>query len=158
MTTLTRLNPLREMMTLRSAMDQMFDNTLQSMHSQLQENGPDSFSLALDVSENENEYVVQASVPGIAEDDLDITLNNHMLTIAGEFKSENEQEDVKYHLLERRYGRFSRSIVLPSAVNEDEIEADFNNGILTIHLPKAEEAKPKRIAVQGQHQVEAKAS
>lgn len=160
MTTLTRWDPFREMMTLRSAMDRLFDNTLQSMDTQMSGNGNGngngghSFPLALDVSENENAFVVQASVPGMAEDALDITLNNNLLTISGEFSAENQSEGTRYHIRERRYGRFSRSITLPSAVDADSIEANTHNGVLTIHIPKAEEAKPRRIAVNSQKTIE----
>jgi len=157
MTTLTRRDPVREMLTLRSAMSRLFDDAFQSLDMQPQTNGHSTFALALDVSENDDEYRVQASVPGVAEEDLDITLQNHVLTIAGELKAQ-EQEGVQYHLRERRHGRFSRSITLPSAINADAIAADFENGVLTVHLPKVAEAKPRRIAVHGQKTIEAKAS
>lgn len=158
MNSLTRWEPFRDMMTLRHSMDRLFDDAFQSMDARNGGNGSSMFSLALDVSENENEYVVKASVPGIAEEDLEITLDNHVLTIGGEFKSEEESEDVRYHLRERRYGKFSRSITLPAAVNEESIEANFENGVLTVHVPKAEEAKPKRIAVRSNKTIEGKAS
>lgn len=157
MATLTRWEPFREMMTLRNNMDRVFDDAFHSMTSQPQGNGQGNFTLALDVSENEQEFLVKASVPGIQPDELNITLNNHVLTISGEFKREAEHENVRYHLRERRYGTFTRSITLSSAVNEEAIDANFEHGVLTIHLPKAEQAKPKRIAVHS-NSVEAEVS
>ena len=158
MATLTRWDPFGEMMTLRSSMDRLFDESLRSMGARERNGGRRAFSLALDVSEDENEYLVKASVPGIAEDDLEITLNDHLLTISGEFKEETEQEGVQYHLRERRYGKFSRSISLPSELNEEDVDATFESGVLTVRLPKAEQAKPRRIAVHTQKTIEAKAS
>ena len=158
MATLTRWDPFGEMMTLRSSMDRLFDDTFRSMGVREQNSGQRAFSLALDVSEDENEYLVKASVPGIAQDDLEITLNDHLLTISGEFKEETEQEGVQYHLRERRYGKFSRSLTMPSELNEEGVKATFESGVLTVHLPKAEKAKPRRIAVHTQKTIEAKAS
>lgn len=157
MATLTRWEPFREMMTLRNNLDQVFQNAFQSMDEQSQRNGS-AYALALDVSESEDEFLVKAAVPGIQPDDLEITLNNHVLTINGEFKDETQSENVRYHLRERHYGTFSRSITLPSAVNEDEINAQFEHGMLMIHIPKAEQAKPKRISVQAQNTISGKTS
>jgi HSP20 family protein len=127
----------------RSVMDRMFDNAFFGEPSEWR-----TFSdLALDVAENENEFLVKASLPGINPDDLDITFSGKTLTIKGEYKAEEEKEDVHYHLRERRYGSFSRSLSLPSPIDADAIQAKYEAGVLTLHLPKTEEAKPKRIAV-----------
>ena len=158
MATLTRWDPFREMMTLRSTMDRMFDDSLQSMQVSSRENGESAFSLAVDVTEADNEYVVRASTPGIPEENLEITLENNVLTVAGEFESETEQEGVQYLVRERRSGRFRRSITLPATVDEEGISAEFDAGVLSIHLPKAEIAKPKRIAIQSHKTIEATAS
>lgn len=151
MASLTRWDPFREMMTLRSTMDRLFDDTMRSMGTG---EGQSASSLALDVSENEGEYVVKASLPGIPEEELNVTLNNGVLSISGEFKAEEEKQDTRYHLRERRFGSFSRSISLPANVDEEAISASFEHGVLTVQLPKAEEAKPKRIAVQGRKTIE----
>jgi HSP20 family protein len=140
-----RRDPLREMVTLRSAMDRLFDSAF------LGEDGdwPTSVdSLPLDVSEAEDEYVVKASIPGIKPDDLEITYSGKTLTIKGEFKAEEEKEDVHFHLRERRYGAFARSLTLPAAVKSEAIEAKYEAGVLTLKLPKTEEVKPKKIAVK----------
>jgi HSP20 family protein len=109
---------------------------------------PTAWDLALDVVETDEDFVVKASLPGINPEDLEITYNNNLLTIKGEVKEEKDVEEQRYHLRERRYGSFSRSISLPSSVKADAIEASYEAGVLTLHLPKAEEAKPKRIPVQ----------
>ena len=107
-----RRDPFREMVTLRSAMDRLFDSAF------LGEDGDwPTFvdSLPLDVAETEDEYVVKASIPGIKPDDLEITYSGKTLTIKGEFKAEEEKEDVHFHLRERRYGAFARSLSLPAS-------------------------------------------
>jgi len=145
---LIRRDPFREVMSLRSAMDRLFDNTFFGRDWEWE---PVSGQLSLDVAETDDEYLVKASVPGINLDDLDITFSGKTLTIKGEYKEEEAKEGAHYHLRERRYGSFARSIGLPSAVESDAIEARYEAGVLTLRLPKTEEVKPKRIAV---HSVE----
>lgn len=144
MSNLTRWDPFREMMGFRSAMDRLFDETFLSPRSIWQ---PANWELALDVAETDDAFVVKASLPGINPDDLEVTYNANVLTIKGEIKEEKEIEEQRYHLRERRYGSFSRSISLPSSVKADAIEASYSAGVITLNLPKAEEAKPKRIQV-----------
>jgi len=136
----------------------MFDDSLHSMRMSTKENGESAFSLAVDVTEDEHEYLVRASTPGIAEEDLEITVENNVLTIAGEFGSEREQEGVQYLVRERRTGLFRRSITLPATIDEDAITAHFDAGVLSIHLPKAEVAKPRRISIGNQKTIESKAA
>ena len=143
MTNLTRWDPFREMMTLRNWMDRWMDTPLSTLSTWQ----PASWDLALDVAETDDDFVVKASLPGINPEDLEITYNNNMLTIKGEVKEERDVEEHRYHLRERRYGSFSRSLSLPTSVKADAIEANYEAGVLTLHLPKAEEAKPKRIPV-----------
>jgi HSP20 family protein len=153
MATVTRWDPFREMLTLRNQMDRWFDETNRSLVGGRYANGGSTgeqmYTLPLDVSENQNEYVVKASVPGIEPDAIEITVNHHVLTIQGEFKPEETQAGWHYHLQERGYGKFARNITLPTAINENQIQANFENGVLSVHLPKAEQAKPKRINVRG---------
>jgi len=127
-------------------MDRLFDESYRSMEGWQPDGG--AYPLALDISEDENEYTVKASIPGIDPDDLDISVTDNALTISGEIKSEEEKEGEQYHLRERRYGRFSRSVNLPAMVDSDKADANFENGVLTLHLPKSEETKPKRISVK----------
>jgi len=144
MANITRWDPIRDMMTLRSAMDRLFDSAYIGPNLVWQ---PEGLSLAVDVIENTDEFVVKASLPGINPDDLEVSYNNNVLTIKGEVKEEIDTEETRFHLRERRFGSFSRSFSLPSHVNADEIKATYEQGILTLTLPKAEEAKPKRISV-----------
>ena len=106
------------------------------------------WGLAVDVLEKEDDFIVKASVPGIKPEDLDISYSDETLTIKGEIKSDNEVKQDQYHLRERRYGSFTRSIRLPTKIKGDAIEASYENGVVSLRLPKAEQDKPKRIAVK----------
>lgn len=146
MSSLTRWDPFREMMLIRRNMDRLFDNYLTEQTGEWE--GTVDWRLPLDIVENENEFVVKASLPGINPDDLEITYNEDTLSIKGETKTEEEKEGDRYHVRERRYGSFRRSITLPRGIQADNINANYEAGVLTLHLPKAEEVKPKRIAVR----------
>jgi len=110
---------------------------------------PLTWDVPVDVMENPDEYLVKASLPGINPDDLEITYNNNTLIIRGEMKSEEEHGDKEsqYHIRERRFGTFTRSIYLPTPIQSNKIQAEYNAGVLTLHLPKTEEVKPKRIPI-----------
>ncbi|MCB8944827.1 MAG: Hsp20/alpha crystallin family protein [Ardenticatenaceae bacterium] len=151
MNRLLRWNPTREMMTFRNEFDRLFENFLDLP--QLQENRGLDWGLALDVAENDQAYTIKASVPGVNPDDIDITLSDNVLTIKGEFKEEKNVEEEKYHLRERRFGSFGRSLTLPVAVNAEAVEANYDNGVLTLTVPKAEEVKPKRITIKANQPV-----
>jgi HSP20 family protein len=157
MSNLTRWDPFRDMWSMRSAMDWFFENALTNFGSDW---NPASWDLALDVAETDDEYLVKASIPGIEPDDVEITYDANILTIKGETKKDENIEDERYHLRERRYGSFSRSISLPGAIKPDQIEAIYDTGVLTLHLPKRDEVKPKRIKVQHERSkmIEGKAS
>lgn len=144
MANLTRWDPFREMQTWRNLMDRMFDDTFDNPAA-FQTN---QWGLALDVAENDDEFVVKASLPGVKPDDIQVTYSNNMLTIQGEVEEEKNVDEQRYHLRERRFGSFSRSISLPATVRGDDIDARYDAGVLTLRLPKAEEAKPKRISVK----------
>lgn len=140
-----RWDPFREMMVLRNPVDRVVDGELAL--------APESWksfnwSVALDVVESEDEYLVKASVPGINPEDLEITFEDNRLTIKGEVKEESEVNEARYHLRERRFGTFSRSIKMPSGIDSDKIEANYEKGVLELRLPKVEEVKPKKIAIK----------
>ena len=141
---LTRWDPFQEMLNLRRTVDRLFDNASPD-HEWGQ---PTMWGLAVDVVENKDDFIVKASVPGINPDDLDISYADDTLTIKGEIKSDNEVKENQYHFRERRFGSFSRSISLPTKIKGDAIEASYQNGVVTLRLPKAEEVKPKRIAIK----------
>jgi HSP20 family protein len=142
---MSRWNPVREMLSLSDAMDRMFESFLDTQNNPRQLSG---WGLPLDVAENEDVFVVKASIPGINPDELEITFTNHTLSIKGEVKSDQNIDENRYHLRERRFGRFERSIYLPTEVNADQIEAGYEAGVLTLRLPKSEEVKPKRISIK----------
>ena len=104
--------------------------------------------LPLDVVENEEGYVVKASVPGINPDDVEITIEEDVLSIKGEFTKDSEAEEETYLIRERRAGGFGRSIRFPVEVNVEAVEATYENGVLTLNVPKVEEVKPKRVAIK----------
>jgi HSP20 family protein len=131
------------MMDIRREMDRFLQTTLSN-----QEGMQQTWAIPLNVSETEDAYELEASLPGVKPEDVEITLTNNTLTISGETKAEEEKEDRTFHMRERRYGSFVRSLTLPSAINPDAVEAHFENGVLRLRVPKAEEAKPKRIQIQ----------
>jgi len=107
----------------------------------------ESFGYPVDVREDESHYYVEAEMPGLNKDDIEVTLENGVLTIAGEKKSTLDEQKENFHMRERRFGRFARSFSLPSAVDEGKVNATLKDGILTITLDKREEVKPRKIAV-----------
>jgi HSP20 family protein len=145
MNTLIRWDPFHEVTSFRNMMERMFDGSLPSPAFEWEQ--PFAWNLALDVAETDDDFVVKASLPGMKPEDLEITYDSNVLTIKGEIKDEQEVDEKRYHLRERRFGSFSRSVTLPTTIKADAIDARFDAGVLTLHLPKAEEAKPKRIPV-----------
>jgi HSP20 family protein len=132
------------MMTLREAMDRLFDDAF------TRPIGLSGGSVvpAIDLYQNADDVVVKATLPGIKPGDVQISVTADVLTLHGEFKQENEQKEVTYHIREQRFGSFERNIMLPTDVQTDKARADFENGILTITLPKAETVKPKTINIK----------
>lgn len=141
---MTRWDPVREMRLMSNLLDRVWENA-QLSRSQLMDS--DVWGLALDVIENDEFFLVKASVPGVQPENLEITFDDKTLTIRGELKVDESEENTRYHLRERRFGKFARSITLPTRVNADQIEANYNAGVLVLTLPKAEETKARRIAV-----------
>lgn len=143
MRTITRWNPTREALDLFNEFERLFDRAYRGSV-----DTPTTWGLALDVIEQDEHFIVKTSVPGINPDDLNITLEDNVLTIQGETQSEETANEGKYHLRERRYGSFGRTLRFPVAVNADAVEANYHNGVLSLTVPKAEEVKPKRIAIK----------
>ncbi|HTX91784.1 MAG TPA: Hsp20/alpha crystallin family protein [Anaerolineales bacterium] len=144
MSNLIRWEPAREMVTLREAMDRLFDDAFTrpfGMGSGLQ-------APAIDLYQTEEEVVVHTALPGLKAEDVQISLTGDLLTLKGEFKEKEEKKEKAYHLREQRYGSFERTISLPTLVMADKAKAEFEDGVLTIRLPKAEEVKPKTITVK----------
>lgn len=143
MSTLTRWDPYQEAMTLREAVNRLFEESF--VPTTPARNG--GFVPALDLSETAEAYFVELAVPGMKAEDLNVTIENGVLTIAGEVKQEAETKERNFHRVERRYGRFNRSVTLPTTVRGDAIEAKLENGVLHLSIPKAEEVKPRKITV-----------
>lgn len=162
MTSLIRWDPFREMMTLRTQMDRLMEDLFNLPTAWSEGEATTFWRLPLDVIERDDAFIVKASLPGVKPEDLDISYVDNTLTIKGELKEEVQQEGERYHLRERRFGQFMRSITLPVAIDPDKIEAVYENGVLTLTLPKAEEVKPRKIQVHvggnGHKVVEGKAS
>ena len=147
MANVIRWEPFDDVVSLRDAMDRLFEQSfIQPRFVGAMREGMMG-QLALDVIENPNEFIVKASVPGLKPEDLDVTVTGDTLTIKGKTKAETKQEKESYLLQERRFGSFQRSITLPAGVQSDKAQADFDNGVLTLTLPKVEEVKPKQIKV-----------
>jgi HSP20 family protein len=144
MSNLIRWEPAREMMTLREAMDHLFDDAFTRPLTLR-----DGWSTpAIDMYQTDNEIVVKASLPGVNADEVQINVTGEVLTLKGETRHEEEKKDKAWHIREQRWGAFERSIVLPTEVVSDKAKAEFENGILTVTLPKAEEVKPKIINIK----------
>ena len=144
MSNLTRWEPVNEMMTLREAMDRLFDDAFTRPFSG---NGG-SVIPAIDLYQGDDEVVVKAALPGLKSGDVQISVTEDVLTLRGEFKKATEQKEATYHLREQRTGSFERSIMLPTEVQTDKAKAEFENGVLTITLPKAEAVKPRMITIK----------
>jgi HSP20 family protein len=143
MASIIRWQPMRDFFAMRDAMDRLFDDLMTRQFGVQEMDGP-----AVDMYQTEENVVVKATLPGIKPEDIQISVSGDVLTIRGESKQEEEISNATYHLRERRYGAFSRSLPLPSQVIADKAVAEFEHGILTLTLPKAEEVKPKTIKVK----------
>ena len=152
MTTMTRWDPFQDLRSAQDEMPQMTPMLAHALGLHTQQATaramPTAWAPALDISERKDAYLVTVELPGIEPNDLQITMEDGLLTIQGERQFTSESSEQQFHRVERRHGPFRRSITLPAQVQADQIEASFDNGILQIMVPKAEEAKPKRIQVR----------
>jgi HSP20 family protein len=145
MRTLVRWDPFSEFLGLRRAIDR---GVFEFYGPTVWRNAETSLTFPVDLSETDGQVVVKAALPGIQPEDVDISVSDSVLTIKGEAKSEEKSEGENYHRREIRYGAFSRAITLPTEVDDARAEAEFRDGVLTVTLPKAEEARPKQIKVK----------
>ncbi len=144
MSNITRWEPVREMMTLREAMDRLFDDAFTRPFGQ---NGG-SMMPSIDMYQTKDDVVVKASLPGLKAEDVDITITADVLTLRGEFKHDEDRKDATWHIREHRGGSFERSVMLPVDIQSDKVKAEFEDGVLTVTLPKAETVKPRTITVK----------
>ena len=152
MASLMRWYPFSDIRSLRRHTDRLFDDFFRGPHLVPWESA--DFVFPLDVYETEESVVVKAPLPGVRPEDVDISITDDVLTIKGESKSEEEVNQESYHRRELRYGSFCRSVPLPAQVEHTKADAVFEQGILTVTLPKTAEAKPKTIKVKARPVIE----
>lgn len=145
---IVRWEPFRDFMTLREAMDRLFQESFVGPGPR-EWLAPAEGTLPLDMYQTEDSVVVKSAVPGVKPDDIDITISGNTLSISGETNEEEEVTEENYIRRERRHASFSRSVVLPEGVDPDKAEATFDDGILTLTIPKVPEAKPEVIKIKG---------
>ncbi len=153
--TLTQFQPFRGVSTLQDQINRLFSETFDRSSD---EANLTPWAPAVDIFETEHELVVKADLPDIKPEELDIRVENNILTIRGERKFEKKVDESNYLRVERAYGSFSRSFSLANTVNTEAIKADYQNGVLTLSIPKREEAKPKQIKVHVETPVAAAAA
>ncbi|MFZ0973167.1 MAG: Hsp20/alpha crystallin family protein [Solirubrobacteraceae bacterium] len=153
MASLIRWEPVRELSTMQSEMNRLFGTFFDTPTPR---NGRRaslrSWIPAMDVTERHNEYVLKADLPGLSESDVNVELDDNVLRISGERKSEHEQRTEGYYRVERASGRFSRALTLPEGVTADSIKATFDNGVLEVHIQKPEQQKPQKVAIAVGHE------
>lgn len=148
MNSITNWNPLHEL-------ESMQDRILRAMHLGSSAHRPDDrqvmsaveWSPTVDVSEDDHEYLVKVEIPEVQKEDVHVTLENGLLSVSGERRFEKEDKDKTYHRIERCYGKFNRSMMVPDDADPDRVTAEFKDGILRVHLEKSEAKKPKQIEV-----------
>jgi HSP20 family protein len=147
MSALTKWNPFRELDEIQHRISSLFGR------SPLRPNGGESISASewaplVDVSEDEKEFLIKAELPEMKKEDVRVTVEDGALRIAGERKMEKEEKSKRYHRIERSYGSFERSFTLPEGTKPEGLSADYKDGVLRVHLPKSEIAKPKQVEVK----------
>lgn len=148
MANLTRWDPFSDLSSWQDRFNQFFNQAITGPgRGQAQSLFASNFIPPVDVYEDDHNITIHAEIPGAREEDIDVRLENNMLTITGERKLENEDKKQNFHRIERQYGRFVRSFTLPATVDSEHVNAEFDNGVLKVTLVKKEEAKPKQIKI-----------
>ena len=142
----SRWDPFRDLMSIQNELNRLFGRTYAGGESGTSSSG--SWMPALDVFETQDKFVVTVELPGVDPDEVDVSVEDSTLTITGERKFYENVSDDSFHRIERRYGSFARSLTLPQTADAERIEASFDRGVLTIEVPKVEQAKPKRIQIK----------
>jgi HSP20 family protein len=149
---IVRWNPAKELLNVEREFNRLLD-AFGNRFGLRDTNGEDDFENAVwapltDISEDNDKYVLSMDIPGVDKKDVKISYKNGTLSVSGERKQESEEKSSKYHRIERAYGKYYREFTLPEKILEDKIEAKFKDGTLKVTIPKAEEAKPKEIAIK----------
>ena len=140
-----RRSPLTELASLQNDMARMMDTVFGGRAG----NVGTTWLPPVDVTETDDELVLSFDLPGLTQDQINVELDDNVLTVSGQRERKHEQKDDGYYRFERRFGTFSRSVALPAGVTESDINANYENGVLEIHVPKPEEHKPKKIQIGG---------
>ena len=148
--TIVRWEPLRELSTLQSDMNRVFNAMFDAPAGSSAQGGARRWTPAMDLAETEDAFVLRADLPGVSQEDVSIELEDTVLTVSGERKSDHENKGEGYYRVERAFGAFSRSLTLPKGVDAEAIAAQFTDGVLEVRIPKPEQRKPRRIAINGE--------
>ena len=146
---LMRWTPMSNLPSFQHEMNRMVNEFFGDGNGEAAGTGLSSWTPAVDIHETDDGFVIKAELPGVSKDDISIDVHENTLTLRGQRKHEAEVKQDKYHRVERAYGTFQRSFVLPAMVDQDQVQATYKDGVLELHLPKSEAAKPKRIAING---------
>jgi HSP20 family protein len=141
-----RWDPFKDLNLLQERMNHLFEEANRGWRAG-EPSATTAWSPAVDIYETDSEIIVKAEIPGVDKKDIELSLEENVLTLKGERQFEKETKDENYHRIERAYGSFSRSFSIPAVVDEKKIEADYKEGVLTIRLPKTEKTKPKQIRI-----------
>ncbi|HEK86384.1 MAG: Hsp20/alpha crystallin family protein [Candidatus Saccharicenans sp.] len=144
---ITKWDPFRDLMVLRDRMNRLFEDLVSSPRFEDSEIIQSTWSPAVDIYETENELVLTAELPGVEEKDVEIKIEDNTLTLKGERKFEKETKEENYHRIERAYGSFFRSFSLPNYIDQEKISAEYENGLLKVHMPKKSEVKPRKVKI-----------
>ena len=144
---IVRWDPFQDLISLQERMNRLFEQTLDRSRGEREGMVPGTWAPAVDIYETPDSIVLQAELPGLSKDDIDIQVRDNVLTLKGDRRSEKEVKEGNYLRVERAYGGFQRAFTLPAAVQADKIRAVFKDGVLDVSIPKAEEAKPKQIKI-----------
>jgi HSP20 family protein len=145
---LVRWEPVRELSSLQSDMNRLFNTFFDTTTSGNGGSAPRHWIPAMDLVETDDHFVLKADLPGLTDEDVKIDVEDDVLTVSGERKSEHEDKGEGYVRVERSYGSFRRSLTLPEGVDPEAVTASFDRGVLEVRIPKPEERKPRRVAIQ----------
>jgi HSP20 family protein len=142
--TIVRWEPFRELSSLQTEMNRLFNAAFDAPPGN---GGARRWTPAMDLVETDEDFVLRADLPGMTESDVNIELEDNVLTVSGERKAEHEERREGFYRVERAFGSFARSLTLPRGIDADAVAASFNNGVLEVRVPKPEERKPRKIAI-----------
>jgi len=145
---IVRYDPFRDLRTLQEEVNRLFSTNLTRAFDD-EGIGRGAWAPSVDIYENKDQIVLEAELPGMKQEDFDLTIENNVITLRGERRFEKTDDSDNYHRVERSYGSFTRSFTLPQTVSAEEAKAEYSNGVLRVTLPKREEAKSRRIEISG---------